>query len=231
MIPVEKIVVALDTKDVNKVEKVFQELAGQRVWLKVGMENFYSMGAYAIKEGNKMGFRIFLDLKLHDIPNTVAGAMASLCQYPIDMINVHAAGGSAMMRAAVDVVKSYEKRPLIVAVTQLTSTSQLQMNDEQNIQGDLLESVVHYAKLAKESGCDGVVCSPHEVQAIKLICGTKFITVTPGIRPLGTDFNDQSRITTPMDAFRTGTDFMVIGRPITDHTSPKLALANILKGS
>ncbi len=231
MIPEEKIVVAIDTTDKDQIARTFSALKGHNVWIKIGMEAFYCFGSKIILDAKKEGFRVFLDLKLHDIPTTVENSLKVLTKLPIDMINVHAAGGSEMMKRAADVVKAMPTRPLLIAVTQLTSTSQEQMNQEQRIEGDLLESVSHYASLAKAAGCDGVVCSPFEVQTIKLICGSRFICVTPGIRPVGVATNDQARVMSPMDAYRKGSDLMVIGRPITQATSPLLALLNIIKGS
>jgi orotidine-5'-phosphate decarboxylase len=230
MIPAEKIIVALDTSEESKVLGLFDSLQGHPVWIKIGMELFYSTGNRFIHEAKDRGFKVFLDLKLHDIPNTVAHGIKSLCELPIDMINVHAAGGSEMMKRAAEVVKAKSQAPLLIAVTQLTSTSTEQMNREQRISGDIVESVSHYAKLAKESGLDGVVSSPLEVQAIKLICGSRFITVTPGIRPANAAVQDQKRITTPKEALNLGTDFMVIGRPITEAQNPRAALEDILKG-
>ncbi|MES2529239.1 MAG: orotidine-5'-phosphate decarboxylase [Bdellovibrionota bacterium] len=231
MIPEEKIVVAIDTTDKDQIARTFSALKGHNVWIKIGMEAFYCFGSKIILDAKKEGFRVFLDLKLHDIPTTVENSLKVLTKLPIDMINVHAAGGSEMMKRAADIVKAMPTRPLLIAVTQLTSTSQEQMNQEQRIEGDLLESVAHYASLAKAAGCDGVVCSPFEVQTIKLICGPRFICVTPGIRPVGVATNDQARVMSPMDAYRKGSDLMVIGRPITQATSPLLALLNIIKGS
>ncbi len=230
MIPAEKIIVALDSSDEKKVESLLSQLKGQNVWVKVGMELFYSHGPRFIFTAKEFGLKVFLDLKLHDIPNTVAGGFKSLCNLPVDMVNVHAAGGSEMMKKAAEAVKSSATSPLLIAVTQLTSTTTQQMNEEQRVHGDIVESVSHYAKLAKESGCDGVVSSPLEVPAIKLICGSRFITVTPGIRPEIAAVNDQKRFTTPRDALNAGTDFMVIGRPITEASDPKSALEEILKG-
>ena len=230
MIPAEKIIVALDSADEKKVESLLNQLKGQKVWVKVGMELFYSHGPRFIFTAKEFGLKVFLDLKLHDIPNTVAGGMRSLCNLPVDMVNVHAAGGSEMMKKAAEAVKSSSASPLLIAVTQLTSTTTEQMNKEQRIQGDVVESVSHFAKLAKESGCDGVVSSPLEVPAIKLICGSKFVTVTPGIRPASADVNDQKRFSTPQEALNAGTDFMVIGRPITAAADPRSALEEILKG-
>lgn len=230
MIPAEKIIVALDFSDEQKVLSFFDTLKGHNVWVKVGMELFYSMGPKVIHEAKDRGYKVFLDLKLHDIPNTVGQSIKALTSLPIDMINVHAAGGGEMMKRAAESVHASKYSPLLIAVTQLTSTTTEQMNREQRIPGDVVESVSHYAKLAKDSGCHGVVSSPHEVQAIKLICGSHFLTVTPGIRPAGSDVGDQKRITTPIDALNLGTDFMVIGRPITQASDPRSALESILKG-
>lgn len=231
MIPAEKIIVAMDFDEERKALALLQTLKGHPVWVKVGMELFYSAGPKIIQEAKNLGFKVFLDLKLHDIPNTVEHALKSLIKLPVDMINVHAAGGSEMMKRAAVAVKSGPHSPLLIAVTQLTSTTAAQMNTEQRIPGDIVESVSHFAKLAKESGCDGVVSSPHEVQAIKLICGSRFITVTPGIRPLESDKQDQKRVTTPKEALLLGTDYMVIGRPITQAPDPRSTLESILKGN
>ncbi len=229
MIPAQKIIVAMDFDEEAKALSLLQSLKGEKVWVKIGMELFYSSGSNIIHEAKNLGFNVFLDLKLHDIPNTVEHALKSLVKLPIDMINVHAAGGSEMMKRAASAVKSSANSPLLIAVTQLTSTTLLQMNTEQRIPGDIVESVSHLASLAKESGCDGVVSSPHEVQAIKLICGSRFLTVTPGIRPEQNDHQDQKRVTTPQEALLLGTDYMVIGRPITQASNPRAALDAILK--
>jgi orotidine-5'-phosphate decarboxylase len=231
MIPAEKIIVALDFSEETKVLSFFDQLKGHNVWVKIGMELYYSMGPKVIHEAKEQGYKVFLDLKLHDIPNTVGQSIKALTTLPVDMINVHAAGGSEMMKRASESAKNSKYNPLLIAVTQLTSTTTEQMNREQRIPGDVVESVSHFAKLAKDSGCDGVVSSPHEVQAIKLICGSRFLTVTPGIRPADADVQDQKRITTPIEALRLGTDFMVIGRPITQAPNPRTALESILKGS
>lgn len=230
MIPAEKIIVALDFDDEVKALSLLQALKGHPVWVKIGMELFYSAGPRVTYAAKNLGFKVFLDLKLHDIPNTVEHALKSLVKLPVDMINVHAAGGSEMMKRAAGAVKSGANSPLLIAVTQLTSTTAAQMNAEQRIPGDIVESVSHFAKLAKDSGCDGVVSSPHEVQAIKLICGSRFITVTPGIRPPESDKQDQRRVTTPKEALLLGTDYMVIGRPITQAPDPRATLESILKG-
>lgn len=230
MIPDEKIIVALDTQDKNKLSSLFTSLEGHPVWIKIGMELFYTFGPEVIHEAKAKGYKVFLDLKLHDIPNTVSQALKTLMNLPIDMVNVHAAGGSEMMKRASEVVKSSSRSPLLIAVTQLTSTTQEEMNRDQKIPGELLESVVHYASLAQKCGCDGVVSSPWEVSEIKKACGQKFYTVTPGIRPAGSETQDQKRITTPAEALKLGSDYMVIGRPITAAPDPRTSLEAILKG-
>ncbi|WP_408099186.1 orotidine-5'-phosphate decarboxylase [Peredibacter sp. HCB2-198] len=230
MIPANKIIVALDVSDERKLHDLMDSLKGHEVWTKIGMEVFYALGPKVIHEAKDRGFKVFLDLKLHDIPNTVGKGIASLCKLPIDMVNVHAAGGSEMMKRAAEAVKASAHSPLLIAVTQLTSTTTEQMNHEQKIMGDVKESVANFAKLAKASGCDGVVSSPLEVELIKELCGKNFLTVTPGIRPADSAANDQKRITTPMDALKLGTDYMVIGRPITEAKNPREALEAILKG-
>lgn len=231
MIPASKVIVALDTQDPIKLHHLFGHLKGHDVWVKIGMEIFYSLGPDVVYKAKDNGFKIFLDLKLHDIPNTVAQGLKSLSNLPVDMMNIHAAGGVEMMKRAAEAVKSLPNSPLLIAVTQLTSTTEEQMHKEQRIPGPLLESVVQYASLAKDAGLDGVVSSPLEVTAIKHRLGNEFLTITPGIRPVGSDVGDQKRITTPMDAIKLGTDYMVIGRPITQSSSPREALENILKGN
>lgn len=231
MIASEKVIVALDVADESSVLSLLQKLKGEKVWVKVGMELFYSVGPKVIYEAKDLGFKVFLDLKLHDIPNTVGEGIRSLSKLPVDMMNVHAAGGKEMMRKAFDAIQASNNKPLLIAVTQLTSTTSEQMNFEQRIPGDIVESVSHFAKLAKDAGCDGVVSSPHEVTAIKLICGSRFLTVTPGIRPKSADAQDQKRITTPLEAIQLGTDYMVIGRPITKASDPLKALKDILQGN
>ncbi len=230
MIPAEKIIVALDTQDDKKVEALFKALSGEHVWIKIGMEAFYTFGPDVVFDAHDKGFKIFLDLKLHDIPNTVANGLKTLARLPVDMMNVHAAGGKEMMMRSLDALSSHPKRPLLIAVTQLTSTSEAQMQTDQKISTTLAESVLNYARITKEAGFDGVVSSPLEVGLIKQELGENFITVTPGIRPKDYASDDQKRITTPLEALKMGTDFMVIGRPITESSDPKLALKNILEG-
>jgi orotidine-5'-phosphate decarboxylase len=230
-----KIMVALDKPDAKAAVELADQLQGSGCWMKVGMELFYAAGPEIVRELKSRGFRIFLDLKMHDIPNTVRGGARSIARLGVDLFNVHGAGGLAMMSAAAEGVRDAleagdaERAPLVIAVTQLTSTSQRVLNDEIGIPGGLEDAVVHYAKLAQAAGLQGVVASPLEVRAIKQACGDGFITVTPGIRPRGADAGDQSRITTPRDAVAGGTDYLVIGRPITAAESSSEALDNILK--
>jgi orotidine-5'-phosphate decarboxylase len=230
MIPADKIIVALDIQDNDKCYHLLKNLSGEKIWVKIGMEVFYSLGPDAVLKAKDLGFKVFLDLKLHDIPNTVAQSLKALSRLPIDMINVHAAGGKEMMDRSFEAIGNLPKRPLLIAVTQLTSTTEAQMNHDQGIQGSIEASVLHYARLAHESHFDGVVSSPLEVTAIKNMLGKNFLTVTPGIRLADTDLNDQKRVTTPLHALALGTDYMVIGRPITQSTNPAQALKDILQG-
>lgn len=230
-----RIMVALDKPDAAAALELAAELQGSGCWMKVGMELFYAAGPAVVRELKSRGFRIFLDLKLHDIPNTVRGGARSITRLGVDLFNVHGAGGVAMMSAAAEGVKEAvaagdaEHAPIVIAVTQLTSTSQSVLNEEIGITGQIEDAVVRYARLARQAGLQGVVASPLEVAAVKAACGTGFLTITPGIRPRGADVGDQSRITTPRDALFGGTDFLVIGRPITAVTNPAEALNNILK--
>jgi orotidine-5'-phosphate decarboxylase len=230
-----KVMVALDKPDATAALELAAVLQGRGCWMKVGMELFYAAGPSVVRELKSRGFRVFLDLKMHDIPNTVRGGARSLTRLGVDLFNVHGAGGLVMMNAAIDGVREAvaagdaERAPSVIAVTQLTSTNLSMLNNEMGIAGSVEDAVVRYAKLAREAGLQGVVASPIEVAAIKAACGTDFITVTPGIRPSGSDVGDQSRITTPLDAVRGGTDYLVIGRPITAAQNPAIALDNILK--
>ncbi|CAM3725469.1 orotidine-5'-phosphate decarboxylase [Cohnella lubricantis] len=232
-----KVMVALDKPDEASALRLADQLQGSGCWAKVGMELFYAAGPGIIGELKARGFRVFLDVKMHDIPNTVRGGSRSIARLGADMFNVHAAGGAAMMSAAMQGVQdaidagdaSVSAQPLVIAVTQLTSTSRETMNDEIGIPGTVEDAVVHYARLAKQAGLNGVVASPLEVEAIKTACGDEFLTVTPGIRPRGADIGDQTRITTPLDAVRLGTDYLVIGRPITGASDPAEAYQSILE--
>ena len=224
------VIIALDFKDMETSLK-FLDQFNESLYVKVGMELFYGSGLEIIKEIKKRGHKIFLDLKLHDIPNTVKKAMTNLAKLGVDLINLHAAGGSIMMKAAMEglIEGSNGQRPLLIAVTQLTSTSKEMMNNEQLIPGEVIDSVVNYAKVAKESGLDGIVCSPLEVKLVKEVCGKNFMTVTPGIRLASNNKDDQVRITTPSMAREIGSDFIVVGRPITQAENPVEAYNQIAK--
>lgn len=227
-----KVMVALDYPNAMEAESLLEQISGIPCYIKVGMQLFYAAGPSFVESLKKRGFNVFLDLKMHDIPNTVKGGAASITSLGVDMFNVHAAGGQAMMEAAMEGVLSAcgsNPRPVVIAVTQLTSTSQKIMNDEIGIAGTVEETVIRYARLTKQSGLDGVVASPSEVIAIKQACGSTFQTITPGIRPKGAALNDQSRIMTPSEALAQGTDYMVIGRPITAASNPRQALESIIE--
>ena len=190
-------------------------------YLKIGMELFYAAGPQIVRELKKRGFKIFLDLKLHDIPNTVRKAMKVLSAIDVDIVNVHAAGTKEMMKAAKEgLTRADGTRPLLIAVTQLTSTSEETMQNELLINAPIDETIAQYAKNAKEAGLDGVVCSPLEVKKVKENCGKDFLTVTPGIRFADSGTDDQVRITTPQKARELGSDFIVVGRPITASPDP-----------
>ncbi|PTF95613.1 orotidine-5'-phosphate decarboxylase [Staphylococcus chromogenes] len=212
-------IIALDfasKEDVMTFLKPFDE----PLFVKVGMELFYQTGPTLIKDIKALGHDIFLDLKLHDIPNTVGKAMEGLAKLEVDLVNVHAAGGSEMMRRAVEGFRTQNEKTKIIAVTQLTSTTETMLHEEQNIQTSIEEAVLNYAKLAQQSGLDGVVCSPLETQLITEHCGSSFLKVTPGIRPANSARNDQKRVTTPEDAKQLGSTHIVVGRPITQSAQP-----------
>jgi len=230
-----KVMVALDKPDAAAALKLAAQLQGSGCWMKVGMELFYAAGPAVVRELKDRGFRVFVDLKMHDIPNTVRGGARSITRLGADLFNVHAAGGEAMMAAAGEGVREavaagdVAQAPIVIAVTQLTSTSQAVLNEEIGIAGKLEDAVVAYARHAANAGLQGVVASPLEVAAIKAACGSGFITVTPGIRPVGAAAGDQTRFTTPAEAVAGGTDYLVIGRPITAAADPLEALEHILK--
>lgn len=229
---VERIMVALDVPDEAAAVKLARQFEGLSCWMKVGMELYYAAGPDIVRRLKASGFRVFLDLKLHDIPNTVRGAARSVTRLGVDMFNVHAAGGGAMMRAAFEgaaeaAAEQGARRPLLIAVTQLTSTDERTLREEIGIEGGVERTVVRYARLAADAGLDGVVASAKEAAAIKAACGSRFATVTPGIRPAGSAANDQARIVTPADAIRGGSDYLVIGRPITGSANPREALLSI----
>lgn len=193
----------------------------RKPFLKVGMELFYAEGPAIVKEIKARGHKIFLDLKLHDIPNTVKKAMAVLSALDVDICNLHAAGTAAMMEAALEgLTRADGTRPLLIAVTQLTSTSEERMQKDLLIDRPLDEVVMHYAKNAKDAGLDGVVCSPLEAGKVKAVCGDAFLTVTPGVRFANGEVGDQVRVTTPAKARELGSDYIVVGRPITQAADP-----------
>lgn len=195
--------------------------AGEKPFVKIGMELFYAEGPDIVRELKARGHRIFLDLKLHDIPNTVKKAMSVLSRLDVDMTNLHAGGGIEMMKYAVEgLTRPDGTRPILIAVTMLTSISQEIMERELLIGGQLPDTVMKYAENAKSAGLDGVVCSPLEAQAVHTTCGADFLTVTPGVRFADGDVGDQKRVMTPAEANRIGSDFIVVGRPITAAPDP-----------
>ena len=203
----------------------------RKPFLKIGMELFYAEGPSIVREIKRRGHKIFLDLKLHDIPNTVKKAMAVLSRLDVDMCNVHAAGTIEMMKAALEgLTRADGTRPLLIAVTQLTSTSEERMRRELLIDRPLAEVCLDYAENAKAAGLDGVVCSPLEAGAVHERCGADFLTVTPGVRFAGGDTGDQKRVTTPEKARELGSDYIVVGRPITKAEDPVEAYERCLKG-
>ena len=199
----------------------FQE---EKPFVKIGMELFYAEGPEIVREIKRRGHKIFLDLKLHDIPNTVRKSMAVLSRLDVDMCNVHAGGTKAMMEAALEgLTREDGTRPLLIAVTQLTSTSEEAMRRDLWIEKPIDETVMHYAKNTMEAGLDGVVCSPLEAGKVHEVCGADFFTITPGVRFADGDVGDQKRVTTPAKAKEIGSDYIVVGRPITQAEDPVAA--------
>ena len=203
---------------------------GEKPFVKIGMELFYAEGPEIVREIKRRGHRIFLDLKLHDIPNTVKKAMRVLAGLEVDMCNVHAAGTAAMMEAALEgLTRPDGSRPLLIAVTQLTSTDQERMERDLLIREPIDEVVMHYALTARGAGLDGVVCSPLEAAKVHAVCGQGFLTVTPGVRFAEGDRGDQKRVTTPAEAKKIGSDYIVVGRPITAAPDPVAAYRRCVK--
>jgi len=230
----DKPIIALDFSSQKEVETFLNQFNAEEVlFVKVGMELFYQEGPSIIRFIKSKGHHIFLDLKLHDIPNTVEGAMKGIARLGVDMINVHAAGGTQMIKAALKGLREGTPEgktvPKLIAVTQLTSTSESVMQEEQLITVSLLESVVHYAVLTMNAGADGVVCSPLEAQAVAQATSPSFLRVTPGIRPATSDHQDQVRVTTPAIARTIGSTHIVVGRPITKADDPVKAYHQIQK--
>lgn len=218
-----KTIIALDFSSADQVVEFLKQF-DEPVYVKIGMELTYAEGLSIVETVKKMGHHIFLDLKLCDIPNTVKGGMRNLARLGVDMVNVHCSGGIAMMKAAKEGLMEGAKDgqvPLLIGVTILTSISREALNNELGIQGEVLDTVVRYAKNAKEAGLDGVVCSVHEAKAIREACGPDFITVTPGIRLASDNVNDQKRVATPAYAKEQGAHMIVVGRSITGSANPK----------
>ncbi|EAC4528147.1 orotidine 5'-phosphate decarboxylase [Listeria monocytogenes] len=227
-----KPIIALDFQTYEEVEHFLARFSGEALSVKVGMELFYSNGPIIVEKIKQQNHEIFLDLKLHDIPNTVKSAMVGLAKLGVDMVNVHAAGGKNMMEAALEgleIGSGSGKRPKIIAVTQLTSTSEASMQSEQLIKTSLLESVLHYSALTNQAGLNGVVCSALEAEAIKQQNGADFLRVTPGIRLASDAADDQIRVVTPEKARLIGSTDIVVGRSITRANDPVAAYNQVLK--
>lgn len=218
------VIVACDFASREETLNFLDKFTDEKPFVKIGMELFYAAGADMVREIKQRGHKIFLDLKLHDIPNTVKKAMKVLSSLDVDMCNLHASGTKAMMEAALEgLVREDGSRPLLIAVTQLTSTSQERMENDLLIEKPIDEVVMHYAYCAKQAGLDGVVCSPLEAGKVKDKCGKDFFTVTPGVRFAGGEIGDQVRVTTPSKAKELGSDYIVVGRPITAADDPVAA--------
>lgn len=224
------VIIACDFADKETALNFLDKFEGRKPFVKIGMELFYAEGPQIVREIKARGHKIFLDLKLHDIPNTVKKSMAVLSRLDVDMCNLHAAGTSRMMEAALEgLTRPDGTRPLLIAVTQLTSTDQEAMERDLLIKEPIDKVVMHYAETAKNAGLDGVVCSPLEAQKVHDICGEKFLTVTPGVRFADGDIGGQKRVMTPEQAKRIGSDYIVVGRPITAAPDPVAAYERCIK--
>ena len=218
------VIVACDFSSKEATFAFLDKFTGRKPFVKIGMELYYAEGPSIVKEIKARGHKIFLDLKLHDIPNTVKKAMAVLSNLDVDITNLHAAGTTAMMQGALEgLTRPDGSRPLLIAVTQLTSTDQEAMEKDLLIPHPIDEVVMHYAKTAKNAGLDGIVCSPLESSKVHATCGDNFITVTPGVRFADGDVGDQKRVMTPAQAKEIGSDYIVVGRPITAEADPVAA--------
>lgn len=218
------VIIACDFASADETFKFLDNFTDEKPFVKIGMELYYAEGPVIVKEIKRRGHKIFLDLKLHDIPNTVKKSMAVLSKLDVDMTNLHAAGTIDMMKAALEgLTREDGTRPILIAVTQLTSTSEQRMQDELLINASINDTIVKYAQNAKEAGLDGVVCSPLEAGMVKDACSRDFITVTPGVRFADGDVGDQVRVTTPEKAKEIGSDYIVVGRPITQADDPVAA--------
>lgn len=224
------VIIALDFPSKQETLGFLDRFEAEKPFVKIGMELFYAEGPDIVREIKARGHKIFLDLKLHDIPNTVKRAMAVLSKLDVDMCNLHAAGASEMMKAALEgLTREDGSRPLLIAVTQLTSTDSAALKNELLINAPMDETVMKYAKNAALSGLDGVVCSPLEAAKVKQFCGVRFLTVTPGIRFADGEVGDQKRIMTPKKAKDAGCDYIVVGRPITKSDDPVAAYKRCVK--
>ena len=218
------VIIACDFDSAEKTFAFLDKFTGKKPFVKIGMELYYAEGPEIVREIKRRGHKIFLDLKLHDIPNTVKKAMAVLSRLDVDMTNLHAAGTKRMMRDAIEgLTRPDGSRPLLIAVTQLTSTDQEAMENDLLIKEPIDKVVMHYASCAKEAGLDGVVCSPLEAGKVHDTCGKDFVTVTPGVRFADGDKGDQKRVMTPEEAKKIGSDYIVVGRPITAAEDPVAA--------
>ena len=218
------VIIACDFDSAEKTFAFLDKFTGKKPFVKIGMELYYAEGPSIVKEIKKRGHKIFLDLKLHDIPNTVKKSMAVLSRLDVDMTNLHAAGTKRMMEAAIEgLTRPDGTRPMLIAVTQLTSTDQESMENDLLIKEPIDKVVMHYAHNAMEAGLDGVVCSPLEAGKVHDTCGNGFVTVTPGVRFADGDIGDQKRVMTPAEAKKIGSDYIVVGRPITAAADPVAA--------
>lgn len=224
------VIIACDFDSAEKTFEFLDKFTDRKPFVKIGMELYYAEGPSIVREIKKRGHKIFLDLKLHDIPNTVKKSMAVLSKLDVDMTNLHAAGTASMMKAAIEgLTRPDGTRPLLIAVTQLTSTDQESMERDILIKEPIAEVVMHYAGTAKDAGLDGVVCSPLEAGKVHERHGKNFLTVTPGIRFADGEKGDQKRVTTPAQAREIGSDYIVVGRPITAAADPVAAYNRCLK--
>ena len=224
------VIIACDFNSAQKTLAFLDKFEGKKPFVKIGMELYYSEGPSIVREIKKRGHKIFLDLKLHDIPNTVKNAMAVLSRLDVDMTNLHAAGTKNMMKAAIEgLTREDGSRPILIAVTQLTSTDQESMESDLLIKEPIDEVVMHYASCAKDAGLDGVVCSPLEAGKVHERCGEAFVTVTPGVRFADGEVGDQKRVMTPAQAKAIGSDYIVVGRPITAADDPVAAYERCCK--
>lgn len=224
------VIVACDFSGREETLDFLDLFHGQKPFVKVGMELFYSSGPQIVQEIKERGHKVFLDLKLHDIPNTVRKTMAVISKLNVDIVNLHASGTIAMMEAGMEgLIRPDGTRPLLIAVTQLTSTSEEKLHEDLLIDHSMSDTVMHYAKNAKKAGLDGVVCSPLEANIVHNVCGNQFLTVTPGVRFANSTVGDQVRVTTPYDARALGSDYIVVGRPITAAKDPVEAYQRCIK--